>query len=440
MSPRKRKILITILAGVLAFLMIFPTILSIILSASAYTSGQLSSQAESMKQALEELQSQADEIASQKQAMQTKIDDTEAKHDSALEYKQTLDQQIELTLQQIDNTNLQIERYDQLIDSNEEKLVQAKQDEADRLAQYKTRIRAMEENGDISYWSILFSAASFSDLLDRLDLIGEIAEYDQNMLDELEIVRQNIIDATNDLEDSKSRMEEQQTNLSTQQSDLETERTAEDEYIQSLEADADTYSQYYEEIEAEEASTLDEINEKTAAYEAKLSEQEEQQRIEEEALRKEAERAAAASSESGSGSYYSSNSASVSGFLWPLPSGCNTISCVYGYRIHPITGKYSFHNGVDISVSTGTNVYASKAGTVITSQWNTAYGNYVVISHGDGVSTLYAHLSELDVSVGDYVIQGETIGLSGSTGWSTGPHLHFTIFVNGESVNPMDYF
>ena len=111
----------------------------------------------------------------------------------------------------------------------------------------------------------------------------------------------------------------------------------------------------------------------------------------------------------------------------------------YGYRTHPLTGKYSWHNGVDFGAAAGTAILATKSGTVTTASYSAAWGYYVVINHGDGYSSLYAHQPSCSVSVGDYVTQGQTIGYVGSTGWSTGPHLHFTIYYNGADVNPFNY-
>ena len=129
----------------------------------------------------------------------------------------------------------------------------------------------------------------------------------------------------------------------------------------------------------------------------------------------------------------------TSGFLYPLPYQV-AITDSYGYRTHPVTGKRgTWHNGVDLAAGSGTSIYASKSGTVTTAVNSSIWGNYVVINHGDGFSTLYAHMQGLIVSVGDYVKQGQTIGYVGSTGLSTGPHLHFTIYYNGSDVNPMSY-
>ncbi|MFR8333183.1 MAG: M23 family metallopeptidase [Oscillospiraceae bacterium] len=125
--------------------------------------------------------------------------------------------------------------------------------------------------------------------------------------------------------------------------------------------------------------------------------------------------------------------------------GCNplpyrvAVTSAYGYRVHPVTGAWSFHTGVDLGAAEGTPIYATRSGTVTTATYSDVYGNYVTINHGDGYSSLYGHMTHYVVSAGEYVSQGEVIGYVGSTGWSTGPHLHFTIYYNGSTVNPMDY-
>ena len=133
------------------------------------------------------------------------------------------------------------------------------------------------------------------------------------------------------------------------------------------------------------------------------------------------------------------NVPSESGFLWPL-SGYNTLSSLFGSRIHPITGKANNHTGIDIPAPAGTAILASKSGVVITSTRNRSYGNYVVVGHSDGTSTLYAHMSSRSVSQGQTVKQGQVVGRVGTTGSSTGNHLHFEVRVNGSRVDPVNYF
>ena len=125
-------------------------------------------------------------------------------------------------------------------------------------------------------------------------------------------------------------------------------------------------------------------------------------------------------------------------FVWPATS--YLVTSEYGYRIHPLQGVQKFHSGIDIGAGAGTPIYAAAAGTVATATYNDSYGNYVLINHGGGNSTLYAHMSSMAVSSGAYVTQGQVIGYVGSTGWSTGPHLHYEVRLNGSTVNPLSYY
>jgi len=138
-------------------------------------------------------------------------------------------------------------------------------------------------------------------------------------------------------------------------------------------------------------------------------------------------------------SYVATTKVSGAGFIWPVPSNYTTISSPFGYRSNPVTGAYHLHSGIDIPVPTGTDIYASKSGTVTAAAYHSSMGNYVMIDHGDGTSTIYMHNSQLLVNVGTVVTQGQVIAKAGTTGNSTGPHCHFSIKVSGEFVNPLDY-
>ena len=188
-----------------------------------------------------------------------------------------------------------------------------------------------------------------------------------------------------------------------------------------LKAASETYDAMEEEVRQQ-------ILETQKAYEDALADEEAQREIE------------AARQEAASGNISRpSGGANSSGFVSPLPAGSCYVSCAYGYREHPIYGYYSMHYGVDLAAGAGTPIYAVKSGTVTTATYSSVNGYYVSISHNDGFGSLYAHMTNYVVSVGDYVNQGDIIGYVGSTGWSTGAHLHFEVFYGGANVNPMDY-
>jgi murein DD-endopeptidase MepM/ murein hydrolase activator NlpD len=190
--------------------------------------------------------------------------------------------------------------------------------------------------------------------------------------------------------------------------------------IVDLQSDIDEYTAAYNENEAQEGTLQSQIDSLSAQLKAQ-----------EEAARKAAEQ--------NNQSYTGTGSTATGSFTWPCPSS-TYIASGFGLRIHPIFGTERYHNGVDISANSGASVVAADSGTIAIATYSSSYGNYIMIYHSNGTSTLYAHMSSLAVSAGDTVTKGETIGYVGSTGWSTGPHLHFEIAVNGTRVNPLNYF
>lgn len=422
-KPRARnpkKICIAVISLMLCVLMVGGLLTSALMTmASAASSSEI-------QKTLNDLKNQAQEIADQGAALQQEIDANQSDTQTTIEKKSDIDKQITITEAEIQNTNAQIQQYSLLIAEKQSELEDALARQAEMNETYKARIRAMEENGTISYWSVLFKATSFSDLLSRIDSIHEVAEADQRMLDELDAIAQEIEADRQSLEDEMAAQEEAKAALAEQEATLQAQRSEADAYLIELAAAYDNLTDEYLANEAEEEALRKEIMEAQAAYEAALSAEE-------------AERLAQQNQNNVAGSGSTSNvTPSTSGFISPLPGGA-WVSDAYGWRIHPIWGDKRFHSGVDLAASQGTPIYAIAAGTVTTATYGDANGYYVSISHGNGYGSVYCHMTNYIVSVGDSVSQGQVIGYVGSTGWSTGPHLHFEIHVNGSTVNPMDY-
>ena len=422
-KPRARnpkKICIAVISLMLCVLMVGGLLTSALMTmASAASSSEI-------QKTLNDLKNQAQEIADQGAALQQEIDANQSDTQTTIEKKSDIDKQITITEAEIQNTNAQIQQYSLLIAEKQSELEDALARQAEMNETYKARIRAMEENGTISYWSVLFKATSFSDLLSRIDSIHEVAEADQRMLDELDAIAQEIEADRQSLEDEMAAQEEAKAALAEQEATLQAQRSEADAYLIELAAAYDNLTDEYLANEAEEEALRKEIMEAQAAYEAALSAEE-------------AERLAQQNQNNVAGSGSTSNvTSSTSGFISPLPGGAY-VTCAYGWRIHPIWGDKRFHSGVDLGASQGTPIYAIAAGTVTTATYGDANGYYVSISHGNGYGSVYCHMTNYIVSVGDSVSQGQVIGYVGSTGWSTGPHLHFEIHVNGSTVNPMDY-
>lgn len=415
----------------------------------ALTSAEIQTQIDS-------LQAQANEIAARKAELETQIAENQAQEEDLLAQKSVIDQEMTITNEEINNTIAQIEQYEQAILAKKDELVEAEQDEERLYAQYKDRLRAMEEAGDVTYWAILFRANSFSDLLDRLDMIQEIARADQEMMDSLASASDRIREAQESLIESQEAMEEKQLELEEQQATLEEQSAEAQKLIEEIQAEGDLLEAAEQEQEANMSSLYQQIAAAQSQYEAILAEEEAAQN-EGDNGGQESDGTGSGSSSAGSedggsadtGAEETPDTGGESGSGEQTPSGGTSfivpvsysyISSPYGYRYHPISGTYQFHGGVDFAADMGTPVYATASGTVTTATYNQWNGNYLTIAHDGGYSSMYLHLSSYVVSYGSYVSQGQLIGYVGSTGSSTGPHLDFRILLNGSTVNPMDCF
>ena len=375
---------------------------------------------------LVDLRAQQAELKKQSDALKAEINQNEAETQTLIEKKADIDWQMDVSRQTIENLNEQIQQYSLLIAEKQTELESSLAEEEALNEQYKARLRSMEETGNISYWSILFGARSFSDLLDKVAMIQEIAKSDQRMMEKMAALSEKIAGERADLETQMDELNAAKDELAAQQAELETQRAESDELLIQMAKEYETMSAEYEDYEAMEDELSKQIAQSETDYFNALS-REEAARI-----------AAAAKNNTNSSSSGSSGSASASGFVFPM-AYATKITDAYGYRIHPLSGTKKWHNGVDFAAGEGTAIYATKAGTVTSATYNEAYGNMVTINHGDGYSSLYGHMTKYIVSVGETVSAGQTIGYVGSTGWSTGPHLHFTIYYNGSDVNPLNY-
>jgi len=353
------------------------------------------------------LKDDASDLGSQKKELQARLDALANDKSQAMARKKLLDQQIANTSAQIQNVESQIKNYEALITQTEGELVDAQEREAAQYELFCSRVRAMEKRGEVSYWSVLFRASSFTDLLSRLDIINEIMDSDQKVIDELQALQLEIEEKKTQLEDSKTETEAAKADLVAKKTELNSQRTQANQVIQQLVSN-----------ENETEAAIDGLEEEEAAIQAEI------QRLNRELAAQQA--ANGQSSQSNPG-----------GYIWPVDS--RYITSTVGGRTSPGGIGSTNHKGTDIGrVGYTSPIYASKAGTVIVSQYSNSYGNYVVISHGSGNTTLYGHMSSRKVTVGQYVNQGDVIGITGSTGNSTGPHLHFEITENGARVNPLN--
>ena len=447
----KQRRLVSILAGVMAAIMLLTLLAGILpVSASAKSSKEI-------KEEISALKGDRTAIWAELEALESEQDATWESIEEMVEQKENIDQQITLLYEEVDNINTQIRSYTELIAANQEELDAAEAKLRELNEKNKERIQAMEEEGTVSYWSVLFKAKSFTDLIDRLNMMEEIHRADQKRMSELSDAAQAVAEARTALETEKVALEESRAELKESEAILDAKRAEADEILAELNADKRALDALEDEWEAEEAKLSAEIAAAEVEYtkalkaeeEARRKAEEERKRREEEEKKKQEEankkpgnggsNNSGSNNGGGSNDSGSSGGSFVSGEGWARPCSWRKLTSPYGYRIHPTTGQYKFHNGVDLANDQGTPIYAARSGKVTVATYGGTYGNYVTINHGDGYSSLYAHMTRYVVHKGDTVKRGQLIGYMGSTGRSTGPHLHFSIFYNGSSVNPMNY-
>lgn len=398
-----------------------------VLTALALAFGPMSTAFAASTDKLDSLKSQASQLNEQGSSLKNQLSGLQNEANSKLEEKAVLEQQISVLSAQIVNTQALIEEYDVQIADKQVELENAQQKADEYYQLFLARFRDLEEQGSVSYWSILFDAASFSDLLDRISFIADVVHYDNQIVDQLQAARQAVADAKADLETNQAEQVQAKTDLESQQAELSTDEAAVDAAIAEINSKADVYQSQLDEIKSQADALDDQIAAAQKEYEAQV------------AAEKAAQEAANKNNNSSSNSN-SSSSSSGSGrisMVWPCAS--TRVTSGFGKRNSPTAGASTYHKGIDIGASTGTAIYAAASGTVTEAGYSSSRGNYVVIYHSNGVSTAYMHCSALYVSSGDKVSQGQTIAAVGSTGISTGSHLHFSVIEDGTYVNPRNY-
>lgn len=350
--------------------------------------------------------------ASQKKQQQLKDQLASVKEDQAAaqQKRKLLVQQLEAINAEISSIDAQIAWYDGEIAQKEEEHKAAEAREQEQYELFCRRVRAMEEEGAISYWSILFKARSFMDLLDRIENIDAVMAYDNEVMDQLVATREELERLQADLESARGEKQAARDQQVAKKTEQQAKVAEAQKLLEQINADLNEVNR---QLDAEDAAAAD-IQAQITKKQKQLEEQRKQQNI--------------------------TLPPTGSGYSWPLPAGNLTLTSAFGYRIHPITGKPHSHTGLDISAAGGTPIYAAKGGQVVTSEYHYSYGNYVVIDHGNGNSTLYAHMSRRAVSEGQMVNQGQIIGYVGNTGSSKGNHLHLEVRVGGQRTDPEKCF
>ena len=384
---------------------------------------------EDVEQQKEEAQQAQEEANANAEKYQKKVDKLTAAVNE-------LDKQATDISTQIVEKKQQAEDLQNEIDETQTKLAEAQVSEDNQYEAMKKRIQYLYEEGDVAYIDALMSSASFEDSLNKSEYVDQLSTYDQKQLNKLVKTKNDIAEYQQTLKDDLADVEKVKADLETKQADL-------DDVISQKNAEINKYSDDVEmqkALAAEYAKQESELDDKLA----ELARQE-QQRLEEERKQREAEQqqqdnnGGSDNSGSDSDNSGSNNGGSTTGsgqFIWPV-SG--PITDYFGPRESPTAGASSNHMGIDIGCSYGVPIAAADAGVVTVAEWGESGGNYVMIDHGNGFVTMYLHNSSLAVSVGDVVSQGQTIAYAGSTGYTTGTHCHFSVFLNGSYVNPLDY-
>lgn len=386
---------------------------------------------EEVEQQKEEAQQAQEEAKANAEKYQKKVDKLTAAVNE-------LDKQATDISTQIVEKKQEAEDLQNEIDETQTKLAEAQVSEDNQYEAMKKRIQYLYEEGDVAYIDALMSSASFEDSLNKSEYVDQLSTYDQKQLNKLVKTKNDIAEYQQTLKDDLADVEKVKADLETKQADL-------DDVISQKNAEINKYSDdvdMQKALAAEYAKQESELDDKLA----ELARQE-QQRLEAERKQREAEQQQednngggdnSGSDDSNSGDD-SNNGGSTTGsgqFIWPV-SG--PITDYFGPRESPTAGASSNHMGIDIGCSYGVPIAAADAGVVTVAEWGESGGNYVMIDHGNGFVTMYLHNSSLAVSVGDVVSQGQTIAYAGSTGYSTGTHCHFSVFLNGSYVNPLDY-
>lgn len=410
---KKRSLRISLLAGLLAVILASTMVIQV----TTPTPVQAAKSSSAIQSELDALKAQKQEIDATIKELEGQLSENLTELEAMMAQKNLIDQEIFVLYKQEANINDQIAAYGILIADLQRELDDAELKLEQLGIKNKERIRAIEEGGTLSYWSVLFKANNFSDFLDRLSLVNEIAASDQRRLNEMSTLARDITASKAQLETELKALEVTKAELLETQKALEEKRAEADELLADLIATGAEYEALLEEEERKVNELDKDISQKQDEYDdAKKKEWQSQQTI-----------------------MKPGDSSNVDGVTWLVPCAYTRFTSPFGERVHPVYGDVRFHYGVDLAGPSGTPIVATRAGKVVTATFSSSAGYYVTIDHQDGYSSKYLHMTHYIVSVGQYVEAGQVIGYMGSTGVSTGSHLHFSILLNGVNVNPAYY-
>lgn len=400
---------------------IFSFVLAFVMAASLFVGFiPATASAKVTQSEIDDLKSQKAALSEQSASYEATINSLKNKKNAQVELKTALDSKLALTNQQIMNLEEQIKLHDALIERKTQEVDEAQKTADEQLEKYKKRVRAMEESGRYNYFEVLFGANSIGEFLSLIDDIGDIMQSDKDLE---ESYKQSVTDLKTvkaEYEEAQAELKQNKVECAQLKDQLQIDITQAASVITSLQSEINDNASVLSELDSQESALQSQIQ-------SKVKQLNEQKKAEEEANR---------NNNNNGGNNNGGSTVGTGNLVWP--SYCTYITSRQGPRVHPITGEYKNHGGTDIGASYGSAIYAADSGKVVSSSdgWNGGWGNYVMIDHGNGMQTLYAHMSSRAVSVGQTVKRGQTIGYVGSTGMSTGPHLHFEMYVNGARIDP----
>lgn len=435
MMKLNRKSIFSVL---LVFILLFSFVFSNAVITSAQTLSELQDEQSDLQSKIKESEDKVTQLESERaeqseiiSELNSQIDKLNRELNNVHSQQDVINGKISAVQSEIDKLNDEISELDEQIDEKDKEI-----DETVNL--YCERMRANYITGNVSLLQMFSESTGMVSFLNRIELFKRVVDNDQKLVNklndeiaeieklqnQLEEKKQTLQNNINELEKDKSELVATENQLSTTQAEIVEKSRIVNEKLASLNYQTQQLQISIEDYQAE----FDAIDNQIAAF-----------------LREQESKKSYNSSSSGSGSYSSPEtpSSSSSGWIWPVPYSSSYISSPYGYRVHPIYGEYSFHSGIDITMGDayGKDIVATKSGVVIFCDCSdtSGYGNYLMVDHGGGYVSLYAHCSSICVSEGQSVSAGQTIAYIGTSGWSTGPHLHFEIRYDGETVNPCDY-
>lgn len=392
-----------------------------------------------LEQQIEDLESKKADIQAQIKKLQSNVADQQNRMDAAVAEKNALDQEVFLLHEQANAINEQVSAYNLLIADKQVALEAAQARLSQLQDQHKDRIRAMEKNGGMSYWSVLFQAASFSEMLDQMRMIAQINQVDRQCLQELEAASREVAETTQALTEERAAVEEKRQELLKTDEQLQKKRQKADAAMAELLAMGNEYKSMIDEAESDMDGVLSEISKKQDEYDKAAYEQWLSTSVPETEPPTQPKPEPKPTDPKPEPKPTDPPKPSVPSSGWVVPVDYVYISSPFGTRFHPIDNVWRTHYGVDLAAYQGNPIYATRSGVVSTAAYGSSAGYHVYINHGDGFTSIYMHMTHYIVSPGQYVEAGQVIGYCGSTGASTGPHLHFGLTLNGQYVDPADY-